>query len=99
MDGLTTNLNRTTRYARVIITHLKFDGKTFGMGNVQVTVEAFKGPRPISSLYYFPLRYHQDPVKFEKVMIERGNNFAALEGMKFCVQKGIAFYKVLNDSA
>lgn len=69
------------------------------MGNVQVTVEAFKGPRPVSSLYHFPLRYHQDPVKFEKVMIERRNNFVALEGMKFCVQKCIAFYKVFNDAA
>jgi len=76
--------------------YLEFDGKTFGMGNVQVTVEAFKGPRPISSLRCFPLKRHPDHKKLEKEMIERGKKFAALEGRQYCVQKGIAFYKVFN---
>lgn len=68
------------------------------MGNVQVTVEAFKGPRPISSLACFPLKCHPDHEQLEKEMIERGKKFAALEGMQYCIQKGIAFYKVFNDT-
>ena len=69
------------------------------MGKVQVTVEAFKGPRPISSLHCFPLRFHPDPAKLEKELIERGKKFTNLKGMKLCVQKGTAFYKVFNDAA
>lgn len=78
--------------------YLKFDGKTFEMSNVQVTVEAFKRSRPISSLRCFPLKRHPDHKKLEKEMIERGKKFAALKGRQYCIQKGIAFYKVFNYS-
>lgn len=78
--------------------YLKFDGKTFGMSNVQVTVETFKRSRPISSLRCFPLKRHSDHKKLEKEMIERGKKFVALESTQYCIQKGIAFYKVFNYS-
>ncbi|KAK3169312.1 hypothetical protein OEA41_008695 [Lepraria neglecta] len=77
--------------------YLEFDGKIFGKGKVQVTVEAFKGPRPISSLNCFPLRFHPDPAKLEKKLIERGKKFTDLAGEKNRVHEGIAFYKKRLD--
>ena len=79
--------------------YLEFDGKTFEMSNVQVTVEAFKKSRPIFSLRCFPLKRHSDHKKLEKEMIERGKKFAALKSRQYCIQKGIAFYKIFNYSS
>ncbi len=79
--------------------YLKFDGKTFEMSNVQVTVETFKKSRPIFSLRCFSLKRHSDHKKLEKEMIEREKKFVALKSKQYCIQKGIAFYKIFNYSS
>ncbi|KAL2049574.1 hypothetical protein ABVK25_010153 [Lepraria finkii] len=66
-----------TRYSRVIITKLK--DATWNLTG--------------KNLGWATSKYHQDPAKLEKELIERGKKFADWEGMKFGVQTGMAFYK------
>ena len=73
--------------------YLEYDGKTFGTGSLNCEVEAFKGPKPITSLACYPLKYHKDPEGVRALLIERGRKFVALKGMNFRYHKGMAFYK------
>lgn len=73
--------------------YLEYDGKTFGMGTMEVEVEQFKGPRKISSLACYPLKYHKDSVALRQQLIERGKKFVALKGMNYRFHKGMGFYK------
>lgn len=73
--------------------YLEYDGKTFGMGTMEVEVEQFKGPRKISSLACYPLKYHKDAVALRQQLIERGKKFVALKGMNYRFHKGMGFYK------
>ena len=73
--------------------YLEYDGKTFGMGTMEVEVEQFKGPRKISSLACYPLKYHKDADTLKQQLIERGKKFVALKGMNYRFHKGMGFYK------
>lgn len=73
--------------------YLEYDGKTFGMGTMEVEVEQFKGPRKISSLACYPLKYHKDSELLKQQLIERGKKFVALKGMNYRFHKGMGFYK------
>lgn len=41
--------------------YLEYDGKGFGLGDHQVTIQAFKGHKKITQLATYPLKYHKDP--------------------------------------
>lgn len=73
--------------------YLEYDGKQFGMGTMEVEVEQFKGPRKISSLACYPLKYHKDAEILKAKLIERGRKFVALKGMNYRFHKGMGFYK------
>ena len=73
--------------------YMEYDGKNFGFGNFEANVEAFKGPRKITSLSCYPLKYHKDPEGVKKQVIERGRQFVNLEGMQYRFHKGLAFHK------
>ena len=73
--------------------YLEYDGKSFGMGTMSVEVEQFKGPRKISSLACYPLKYHKESEKMKQQLIERGKKFVALKGMNYRFHKGMGFYK------
>lgn len=73
--------------------YLEYDGKQFGMGTMEVEVEQFKGPRKISSLACYPLKYHKDAESMKLKLIERGRKFVALKGMNYRFHKGMGFYK------
>ncbi|KAL8725064.1 MAG: hypothetical protein Q9166_007595 [cf. Caloplaca sp. 2 TL-2023] len=73
--------------------YLEYDGKQFGMGTMEVEVEQFKGPRKISSLACYPLKYHKDAESLKLKLIERGKKFVALKGMNYRFHKGMGFYK------
>lgn len=73
--------------------YLEYDGKHFGLGDFEVNVESFKGPRKITSLATYPLKYHKDPEGLKKQLIERGKHFIALQGMNYRFHKGLAFQK------
>lgn len=57
-------------------------------------VEHFKGPRKISSLSCYPIKYHRDHDALQERLISRGKDFVALKGMLYKFQKGMAFFKV-----
>lgn len=73
--------------------YLEYDGKTFGMGTMEVEVEQFKGPRKISSLACYPLKYHKDSDVLRQQLIDRGKKFVGLKGMNYRFHKGMGFYK------
>jgi len=73
--------------------YLEYDGKSFGLGDFEAQVEAFKGPRKITSLATYPLSYHKDPEGLKMQLIERGKKFVMMEGMNYRFSKGLAFMK------
>jgi hypothetical protein len=73
--------------------YMDYDGKTFGLGSMEVEIEAFKGPRKINSLPCYPLKYHKDPEEIRKKLIERGKKFTELSGMQYKFHKGLGFTK------
>ncbi|OAL03145.1 hypothetical protein IQ06DRAFT_292366 [Phaeosphaeriaceae sp. SRC1lsM3a] len=77
--------------------YLEYDGKSFGLGDHQVQIQAFKGHKKITSLSAYPLKYHKDPEGIKKQLIERGMKFVALQGMNYRLQKGIAYMKHKNS--
>ena len=81
------------KYYNIEGRYLEYDGKTFGMGSMEIEVEEFKGPRKISNLACYPLKYHKDAEAMRKQLIERGKKFVSLKGMQYKFHKGMAFYK------
>ena len=81
------------KYYNIEGRYLEYDGKTFGMGSVEIEVPEFQGPRKISSLACYPLRYHKEAEKLKHQLIERGKKFVGLKGMQYRFHKGMAFYK------
>lgn len=73
--------------------YLEYDGKTFGLGELEINVDSFKGPRKITSLSTYPLRYHKDPDGIRTQLIERGKRFVTMTGMNYRFHKGLAFEK------
>ncbi|KAF2666780.1 P-loop containing nucleoside triphosphate hydrolase protein [Microthyrium microscopicum] len=73
--------------------YLEYDGKNFGLGDFEVSIDAFKGPKKITSLAVYPLEYHKDPTALREQLIERGKKFVSLAGMNFKFMTGLAFQK------
>ncbi|RDL39869.1 Uncharacterized protein BP5553_04209 [Venustampulla echinocandica] len=73
--------------------YLEYDGKTWGMGTMDVDVPAFKGARKITSLGCYPLKYHKDETKLRAELIERGKKFVSLQGVNYRAHEGLAYYK------
>lgn len=73
--------------------YLEYDGKSFGMGSLEVDVDSFKGARKITSLATYPLKYHKHESAVTQQLIDRGKKFVALQGMNYRFHKGMAFLK------
>jgi hypothetical protein len=73
--------------------YLEYDGKTFGVGQMEVDVPSFKGARKIISLGCYPLKYHKDEAKLRTDLIERGKKFVSLQGVHYKSHEGLAYYK------
>jgi hypothetical protein len=73
--------------------YLEFDGKNFGLGDFEMSVDSFKGPRKITQLSTFPLQYHKNKDEIRKSLIARGKKFVTLAGMNFKHMNGLAFQK------
>jgi len=63
------------------------------MGSMEIEVPEFKGPRNISSLACYPLKYHKDASKLKEQLVERGKKFVSLKGMQYRFHKGMGFFK------
>lgn len=79
--------------------YLEYDGKSFGLGEFEIDVESFKGPRKITSLSTYPLKYHKDPSGIKKQLVERGKRFVSMQGMNYRFHKGLAFQKKKKNVA
>jgi hypothetical protein len=79
--------------------YLEYDGKHFGLGNISVDVDAFKGPRKITSLDVYPFSYLKDAEKTRQELIERGSKFVGFQGMNYRAHKGLAYMKVKKHVA
>ena len=73
--------------------YLEYDGKTFGMGSMEVEVSNFKGARKITSLNCYPLKYHKNEPKLRAELIERGKKFVSLQGVNYRSHEGLAYVK------
>ncbi|KAK8223114.1 hypothetical protein HDK90DRAFT_515460 [Phyllosticta capitalensis] len=73
--------------------YLEYDGKNYGLGDFEINVDAFKGPRKITSLATYPIRYHKDADNVRKQLVERGKRFVTMTGMNYRFHKGLAFEK------
>jgi hypothetical protein len=52
--------------------YLEYDGKSFGLGDHQITIQAFKGHKKITNLSAYPLKYHKDP-EVSETLTSRAN--------------------------
>ena len=86
------SFRRGTWY-RISGRYLEYDGKTFGMGTLDVDVDSFKGATKITGLSTYPLCFHRDQTAIRHQLIERGRKFVALQGMHYRYHQGMAFYK------
>jgi hypothetical protein len=73
--------------------YLDYDGKNFGLGDFEMQIDHFKGPRKITSLSTYPISFHKNPEGLKKQLLERGKQFVNLAGMNFKLMKGLAFQK------
>lgn len=78
--------------------YLEFDGHNFGMDDLELEVNSFKGAKKITSLEVYPLMYHQDYDSLRQRLIERGKKFTAMDSMAYLTMKGLAFYKKNNKT-
>jgi len=81
------------KYYNIEGRYLEYDGKNFGMGSMEIEVAEFTGPRKISNLGCYPLKYHKEADKLKEQLITRGKKFIGLKGMQYRFHKGMAFYK------
>jgi hypothetical protein len=73
--------------------YLEYDGKDYGLGDYEIHIDHFKGPRKIAALATYPIQYHKDEKNIRAELIERGKKFVSLSGMNFKFMKGLAFQK------
>lgn len=73
--------------------YLEYDGKAWGFGEFEVDIDSFKGPRKISSLSSYPLKYHSNPEAIKKQIVARGQRFVAMQPQEYKFHKGLAFMK------
>jgi len=74
--------------------YIDFDGKAFGLGNITVKIDSFKGPKRLNSLPCYPIKYHKDCENVQKQLIERGKKFVTLAGMNYKSHIGLGFTKL-----
>ncbi|SMQ54863.1 unnamed protein product [Zymoseptoria tritici ST99CH_3D7] len=73
--------------------YVECDGTRFGYGDFEAEIDGFKGPKKISSLPIYPLKYHPDVKAVKEKIIARGRRFVEMHGIKYMFHKGMAFHK------
>ncbi|KAK5130925.1 hypothetical protein LTR08_001528 [Meristemomyces frigidus] len=73
--------------------YMEYDGKDLGYGDFEADVDGFKGPRKITSLAVYPLKYHDDAEGMRKKLVDRGKQFVSMKGMQYKFHCGMAFMK------
>ncbi|KAJ5848111.1 hypothetical protein N7455_012068 [Penicillium solitum] len=63
--------------------YVGFDGSKFGYKYTGFLIPSFVGTMPITSLPYFPLRYHPEKDTIQELLIARGKKWEAYKGYHF----------------
>lgn len=58
-----------------VITH---DGEDFGKGDFTTVINAFEGARKVSSLAFYPLKFHHEEAALRERLIARGKKYVEL---------------------
>ncbi|CAG7951491.1 unnamed protein product [Penicillium nalgiovense] len=65
------------------VKHVDFDGTKFGYISTVTTIPSFPGTIPITSLSFYPLRYHPEKDTVQELLISRGKKWEAYKGYHF----------------
>ena len=72
-----------------------WDGERFSRRYYVIKFDSFEGPKPITSLPFYPLRYHDNAEVIKKDLKARGETFKELcmakKGEQMFQYKGLAF--------
>ncbi|KAJ4289132.1 hypothetical protein N0V90_011474 [Kalmusia sp. IMI 367209] len=79
--------------------YLEYDGKVFGFGDHYVAIPAFRGPKKITNLGAYPLKFHKNPEALKDQLTERGKKFVALQGMNYRFHNGLGYQKIKRTVA
>ncbi|EHA19560.1 hypothetical protein ASPNIDRAFT_38982 [Aspergillus niger ATCC 1015] len=63
---------------------IKHDGQDFGKATMELEIDKYDGARTITSLNFFPLRYHDEESAVRERLIARGRKFVALLEQPAC---------------
>ena len=63
---------------------IKHDGQDFGKSSMELEINKYEGARTITSLNFFPLRYHDEESAVRERLIARGRKFVALLEQPAC---------------
>ena len=70
-----------------------WDGRSFKRVALQLDIDNFEGSKPITSLPFYPLHYHQQPEILKQRLVERGAKFK-----RFCTaEKGSQMFDYRGD--
>lgn len=92
-----TNPQTKAEFYKIEGRYMEYDGTNFGTAKITFNIPRFKGPRKLSSLECFPLKYHPEYTKLKPDLIERGKKFVALKGIEYRYLQGRAFQKVMDS--
>ena len=101
-DGQETALQlQSTRYGQdaggnpcfwVVGKFVDWDGSAFGTSQINLSISAFSGTRPIAQLRVFPIEYHPKGKEVKERLIERGTKVEELAGVNYKAYDGIAWH-------
>ncbi|KAI2882991.1 hypothetical protein CBS11852_9374 [Aspergillus niger] len=82
---------------------IKHDGQDFGKATMELEIDKYDGARTITSLNFFPLRYHDEESAVRERLIARGRKFVALLEQPACrdytAANGIREYERANGDS
>ncbi|SPB51383.1 unnamed protein product [Aspergillus niger] len=82
---------------------IKHDGQDFGKATMELEIDKYDGARTITSLNFFPLRYHDEESAVRERLIARGRKFVALLEQPACrdytAANGVREYERANGDS
>jgi ATPases of the AAA+ class len=75
--------DETSRNDYLEMEYVGFNGSNFGYRYTRFMIPSFVGTVPITSLPYFPLRYHPEKDTIQELLIARGKKWEAYKGYHF----------------
>ncbi|RMY06426.1 hypothetical protein D0867_09168 [Hortaea werneckii] len=71
--------------------YVEYDGTRWGTNKLNVSIPAFEGTKPITSLPTMPLEHHSSKDEMKAKLIERGGKVEKLAGSNYCAYNGVGW--------